>query len=105
LRPESQTGVEGGVEWYLGDRAALALTGYVQNANGLVQQVIVDPVTRAIQYQNVGRIANRGVELEGSLRRGAMRAQVIFAVSDSRVRALSSTYSGDLRVGDQVPEV
>lgn len=105
LEPESQSGVEGGVEWYLDDRAALALTGYVQNANGLIQQVIVDPVTRAIQYQNVGRIANRGLELEGSVRSGALRAQLSFAVTDSRVRALSSTYSGELRVGDQVPEV
>lgn len=105
LAPETQSGVEGGVEWYVGDRAAIAVTGYIQNANGLIQQVILDRLTRAIQYQNVGRIANRGVELEGSLRRGALRAQLNFALTDSRVRALSSTYSGELRVGDRVPEV
>ena len=34
-----------------------------------------------------------------------MRADVSFAVTDSRVRALSRTYTGDLRVGDRVPEV
>ncbi len=106
LQPESQSGVEGGVEWYLGDRASLSVTAYAQNASGLIQQVIVNPETeQAIQYQNVGRIANRGLEIEASSRVGALRAAVTFAMTSSRVRALSSTYSGDLAVGDHVPEV
>jgi outer membrane receptor protein involved in Fe transport len=104
LEPETQAGVEGGVELYTGDRASLSLTGYLQRANGLIQEVIVNRQT-TIQYQNVGRIANRGVEIEGSARRGPLRALLNFAVTDSRVRALSSTYSGDLAVGDRVPEV
>jgi hypothetical protein len=60
---------------------------------------------RAIQYQNVGRIENRGMEIEGTARAGEVRAGVSFALTDSRVRALSRTYSGDLAVGDRVPEV
>jgi outer membrane receptor protein involved in Fe transport len=106
LEPESQTGIEGGVELYAGDRASLSLTGYAQHADGLIQEVIINrDGARAIQYQNVGRIANQGLELEGSARRGPVRAAVTFAVTASRVRALSRTYSGDLAVGDRVPEV
>ncbi|HSA54771.1 MAG TPA: TonB-dependent receptor [Gemmatimonadaceae bacterium] len=106
LEPESQSGVEGGVELYVGDRASIAMTGYTQDANGLIQQVILDrSTTRAIQYQNVGRISNRGIEVEGSARYGALRAGLGFGFTDSRVLALSSTYSGELKVGDRVPEV
>jgi iron complex outermembrane receptor protein len=106
LQPESQSGVEGGVELYVSDRASLAVTSYTQDADGLIQQVILDRTTlRAIQYQNVGRISNRGLEIEGSARRGAVRANLNFALTDSRVLALSSTYSGELKVGDRVPEV
>lgn len=106
LEPETQSGIEGGAELYLGDRASIAVTAYTQNADGLIQQVIVNRATmRAIQYQNVGRISNKGVEIEGSAHAGALRGSVSFAVTDSRVRALSQTYSGDLRVGDRVPEV
>lgn len=107
LEPEVQAGTEGGVELYLGDRANLSVTAYAQNAEGLVQQVI--PTSRAlgrtIQYQNVGRIQNRGVEMEGSVRAGALSGNLTFSVTDSRVRALARGYSGDLRVGDRVPEV
>jgi outer membrane receptor protein involved in Fe transport len=103
LEPETQSGLEGGVEWFAGDRAMVSLTGYTQMAKGLIQQVILD--RRTIQYQNVGRIANRGAELEGQFRQGNLRANGTFSLTDSRVRALASTYSGDLVVGDRVPEV
>lgn len=106
LEPESQSGVEGGFELFLGDRASVSVTGYSQNADGLIQQVYVNRLTtRAFQYQNVGRISNRGAELEGSVRGGALRLSGAYAITDSRVRALSLTYSGDLKVGDRVPEV
>jgi outer membrane receptor protein involved in Fe transport len=109
LAPESQSGFEGGIEWYVGDRASLSVTTYHQSADGLVQQVIVGRANkeqpRSIQYQNVGRIENNGVEAEGAARVGELRAAISFAATDSRVRALSPTYSGDLAVGDRVPEV
>jgi outer membrane receptor protein involved in Fe transport len=103
LEPETQSGFEGGIEWFAGDRATLSLTGYTQTARGLIQQVILD--RRTIQYQNVGQIANRGAEIEGQLRQGTLRANGSFSLTDSRVRALGRTYSGDLAVGDRVPEV
>ncbi|NUQ13289.1 MAG: TonB-dependent receptor, partial [Gemmatimonadaceae bacterium] len=103
LEPETQSGVEGGIEVFAGDRASLSITGYSQIARGLIQEVIRD--RRTIQYQNVGQIANRGAELEAMVRRGTWRANGTLALTDSRVRALSRTYSGDLAVGDRVPEV
>jgi iron complex outermembrane receptor protein len=103
LQPETQSGVEGGVEWFAGDHATLSLTGYSQTAKGLIQQVIQD--RRTIQYQNVGQIANRGAEIEAQVRRGNLRGNGTFSITDSRVKALSRTYSGDLAVGDRVPEV
>jgi iron complex outermembrane receptor protein len=103
LEPETQSGFEGGLEWFAGDYAMLSLTGYTQVARGLIQQVIQD--RRTIKYENVGQIANRGAEIEGQLRHGNMRANGTFSLTDSRVKALSARYSGDLRVGDRVPEV
>ncbi len=103
LEPETQTGFEGGLEWFAGDRAMLSLTGYAQVAKGLIQQVILD--RRTIQYQNVGQIANRGAEIEGQVRHGNLRGNGTFSLTDSRVRALARDYSGDLAVGGRVPEV
>jgi outer membrane receptor protein involved in Fe transport len=103
LEPEAQSGVEGGIELLAGDRASLSVTGYSQSASGLIQQVILD--RRTIQYQNVGKIHNRGLEFEAHVRHGAVRGNATFSLTDSRVRALAGTYSGDLRIGDRVTEV
>lgn len=107
LEPEVQSGSEAGVELYIGDRLNLSVTSYNQNAEGLIQQVVANPFERArtIQYQNVGRIHNTGLEFEGSARAGMLRGDVVYSVTNSRVRALSDSYTGDLSVGDRVPEV
>jgi outer membrane receptor protein involved in Fe transport len=107
LQPEVQSGTEAGVELYMGDRATLSLTTYAQTADGLIQQVVADrrQNARTVQFQNVGRIDNRGVELEGSLRGGNLRADLTWALTDSRVRAVSRLYTGNLTIGDRVPEV
>ncbi len=102
LRPEEQTGIEYGAEAYIGDRLSLSLTAYRQSADQLIQPVVAQ---RAVQYQNVGRIENSGVELEGLTRLGQLRGSVTMAWTDSKVRRLAPRYNGDLRVGDQVPEV
>jgi len=107
LRPEEQSGIEYGAEWYMGDRLSLSVTAYRQNADQLIQEVLSPPrlELKALQFQNVGRIANTGLELEGTGRFGFLRASATMAWTDSKVRRLSRTYTGDLRVGDQVPEV
>ena len=107
LAPEEQSGSEAGLELYVGDRLNLSITGYSQNAEGLIQQVVANPLERArtIQYQNVGRIQNRGIEIEASAHVGVLRSDVVYSFTDSRVRRLSPTYTGDLSLGDRVPEV
>ncbi|MEW5915959.1 MAG: TonB-dependent receptor [Gemmatimonadota bacterium] len=108
LRPEEQSGIEYGAEWYMGDRLSLSVTAFRQNADQLIQQVLASPLSEqrnTVQYQNVGRIANTGVELEGAARLGVLRASATMSWTDSKVRQLAKTYKGDLRVGDQVPEV
>jgi iron complex outermembrane receptor protein len=107
LEPEVQSGYEAGAEVYVSDRLNLSLTLYTQNADGLIQQVIPNPRPRVrlVQYQNVGRIHNQGLEVEGSGRLGVLRGDVAFAWTNSRVRALSPSYGGELTVGDRVPEV
>ena len=107
LQPEVQSGTEAGLELYMGDRANLSLTTYSQTADDLVQQVVASRLTsaRTVQFQNVGRIHNRGMELEGSVRSGALRGDLTLALTDSRVLALSRLYTGDLGIGDRVPEV
>ena len=103
LEAETQSGVEAGVEWFAGDRAMVSVTGYTQVAKGLIQQVIED--RRTITYQNAGHIANRGMEIEAQARHGNLRGNFTLSLTDSRVRALGRFYSGDLEVGDRVPEV
>ncbi len=107
LQPEEQGGVEYGTELYVGDRLSLSVTGYRQNADQLIQQVVASQRTelKTVQYQNVGRIENIGMEVEGTARLGALRGSATMSWTDSKVRRLAPNYTGDLRVGDQVPEV
>lgn len=106
LEPEVQQGLEAGVELYAGERLAVTVTPFVQTASGLVQPVIVERSgSRAIQYQNVGRIANRGIEVEASLRLGGLALAGSTSLVDSRVAALAPGYAGELAIGDRVPEV
>jgi outer membrane receptor protein involved in Fe transport len=108
LGPESQEGVEAGVEVQVGGRASLQVTRYDQVAEGLVQPV---PVAGAAapgagglttyQQQNVGVIANHGWELQGALRAGPVGLRAALAITDSRVRRVAPGYDGDLRAGDR----
>lgn len=107
LAPEEQEGIEGGVELHRRGRFVVTATAFDQLARGLVQHVLPDPrqQPRAIQQQNVGRITNRGVELSASGVGGSLEGDATFSTVVSRVAALSPSYTGDLRVGDAVPEV
>ena len=106
IAPESQSGVEGGVELFAGDRVSLRGTVYSQRAHGLVQTVMFESgTTLSMQQQNIGRIANEGVELEGFTLFGIGRLDGTWAYTSSRVRRLARTYTGDLRIGDRMPDV
>ena len=107
MRVESQSGVEGGIDLYRGNVFALSLTAFDQRAEGLIQHVTRDPRSTlpSVQQQNVGRISNRGGEAQGSLRIGPVSAEGSYSTVSSVVRALAKFYTGELRVGDRVPEV
>ena len=116
---------------------ALHLTGFDQRASGLIQQVSLAPsaipygdlrtaaacltagpdgfrsgAPRSLGYalQNVGVIANRGVETEAQFRPapgrvGALAFSGTLTYVDSHVERTAAGYTGDLRAGDRVLEV
>ena len=107
LRPESQSGVEAGAELYLGTAALLRVTLYDQTADDLIQQVPLRTggAERLYQFQNLGAINNRGVELEATVVRGPITLGGALHLNRSRVTRLAPTYTGELQVGDEPPEV
>jgi outer membrane receptor protein involved in Fe transport len=102
LGPERQQGWDLGVDATFGSRATISATYYDQVADGLIQQVILpgDSVL-TFQSQNVGRVGNDGVEIEGKLSLGRVRLQAQYGYARSEVERLAVTYTGDLRVGEQ----
>lgn len=112
LAPEEQSGIEGGLDLMLGRAVTLQVTRFDQRATGLIQQVVIRDSTSAaatqtgaglaLQYQNVGSLDNHGWELQTTVRRGRMSGTLAYTTVDSRVRALASGYTGDLRPGDRM---
>lgn len=103
LGPERQQGWDAGFDVVLASDATLALTYYDQNAEGLIQSIALasTPVPTS-RFQNIGKVRNRGLELEGRIAVEPFLFQAQYAYTRSRVEALSPSYTGDLRVGDQV---
>jgi outer membrane receptor protein involved in Fe transport len=103
LGPERQQGWDTGIDLTLGNRGGLSITYYDQTATDLIELVNVDlqsspPTT---QYQNVGRVRNTGVEIEGRLSLGVVGLRAGYAYARSRIEQLQPGYTGDLQVGDQ----
>jgi iron complex outermembrane receptor protein len=129
LAPEEQSGIETGIDLYLGKTFGLQLTRFDQLASGLIQRVAyasagqqqsaepptgggypaspVAPEDRRIAYvfQNVGEITNRGWELKSDLNIASLVLNGTFSTVDSRVKQVARGYVGDLRVGDRMLEV
>ena len=116
IAPETQKGVEAGADLYVGRALAVRLTRFDQTASGLIQRVAVSIDTtdrsgsygpRAVGYalQNVGQIANRGWELDGSMTRRALTLSGSFTQVSSIVRHLNDGYSGDLQLNARMLEV
>ena len=134
LTPETQRGVEAGVDLYLdgvrggagrgAPAVALHATRFDQEATHLLQQVTlappagawspptnaVDSARRGPRYlyyavEDVGAIRNRGWEFAGDLRVGPLTLAATLSLVDSRVRRLAAGYTGDLRPGDRMLEV
>jgi outer membrane receptor protein involved in Fe transport len=102
LGPERQHGWDTGIDAVFGTRGSLSITYYDQTAENLITNVLVapDPVP-TYQNQNVARVTNRGIELEGTLSAGPLQLKAQYGYVRSRVEDLGLTYSGDLAVGDE----
>ena len=115
LEPESQQGIELGADLLVGTRAALRVTRFDQTASGLIQPVsgavrvtgATGRLQRAMSFslQNVGAIANRGWEVDGNVRTGALTVAASWSQVDSRVLRTAASYRGELRVGDRMLDV
>jgi outer membrane receptor protein involved in Fe transport len=130
LAPEEQSGIETGMDFFVGKTLGLQVTRFDQLASGLIQRVAYavseaqnpgsspaagwyprsQPVLaedRHIAYvlQNVGAITNRGWELRSDLNLASLALSGTFSTVDSRVRQVARGYVGDLRVGDRMLEV
>lgn len=113
LAPEEQSGLEVGVDAFVGHSFALHLTRFDQYAYNLIQPVAVassmtpsptDEDSMRLMYalQNVGEITNRGWELEGEVFAGHLSLSGTLSFVDSRVRQLAIGYRGDLQPGDRM---
>jgi outer membrane receptor protein involved in Fe transport len=103
LGPERQQGWDAGVDAVFGG-GSLSFTYYDQTADDLIQlvQEATPPfVTR--QNRNVGRVKNTGLELEAALSLGALQLKGHYGYARARIERLAPSYTGDLRIGDQVP--
>jgi outer membrane receptor protein involved in Fe transport len=102
LGPERQKGWDAGVDAAFGDHASLSLTYYDQTADNLIQFVRLPGTTvPTFQAQNVGRVTNRGVEIEGMASVGPARFKANYGYVRARIEQLAPNYTGDLQVGDQ----
>jgi outer membrane receptor protein involved in Fe transport len=102
LGPERQEGWDAGIDVTIGRGHSLGITYYNQVAENLAEAVVlgVTPVLTQ-QYQNVGRVKNTGVEVEGTLTMGPVSLRGQYGYVHARIQQLSPTYAGDLQVGDE----
>ena len=103
LGPERQKGWDAGVDAVFGDRGTLSVSYYDQTADDLIQFVLLQSGSPSTyQWQNVGRVKNTGVEVEGTLGMGPVALKAQYGYARARIEQLAASYAGDLREGDQV---
>lgn len=98
LGPERQRGFDGGVELYFGNRASFAATYYKQRVDNMITLVDLSgpgDTTVIQQNQNIGRVKNSGVELEGSLNVAPLTFSATYSVFHSTVDQVSGGALGD----------
>ena len=103
LGPERQQGWDAGVDLASSSVGGVSISYYDQLANELIQSVFLGGVNQDYQFQNIGRVRNSGVEVDGSLTlTHTLSLHGQYAYTRSRVESVGANYTGDLRVGDQV---
>jgi iron complex outermembrane receptor protein len=104
LRPERQVGPEFGADLVFGSRASLGATYYRQTAKDLINLTYLTPIdgTTVVRYQNVGRVRNEGLELEGRADLAGVQLTGQYAYTSSKLLDPGPDYSGEERVGEQI---
>jgi outer membrane receptor protein involved in Fe transport len=104
LSPEQQSGWDAGFDLEFGNGLVVGFTGYQQIAEDLISQVQVatDPLP-TYQFQNIGRVKNRGFEIEGTLALPQLRLNAQYGYVSSRIEDLGPNVSpvSFLQVGDR----
>ena len=102
LAPEQQQGWDAGIDLVFGEKATLSLTGFDQTARDLIIFTrLSDPSTPTFQYQNVGRVTNRGFEVQAEASVWRVRVRGQYGYVKSRITDLGPASSGSLEIGDQ----
>ena len=106
LRPEVQAGVDAGFDLdYRQGMLTFEATYFDQEARDLIGNTYLsDPSADIVetQYQNVGRVTNKGVELALGVNAGPWDFRGSYSTVKSRVESIASDYSGDQQVGDEM---
>jgi outer membrane receptor protein involved in Fe transport len=106
LRPEVQAGVDAGFDVdYRQGMLTFEATYFDQEAKDLIGNTYLsDPAAEIAetQYQNVGRVTNKGVELAIGVNAGPWDLRGSFSTVKSRVESIAPDYSGDQQVGDEM---
>lgn len=108
LAPEAQAGFEVGADLFAGTGGYVRATYFNQRATDLIQAVYLPAGVGGAptyQFQNIGAIRNKGVELEGGLRFGRVGLDGLLYTTSSRVERIGQRYGGTLWKGDQLPEI
>ena len=102
LAPERQQGWDAGIDISMGDAWSLSITHFDQTALDLIAflQVASTPLPTS-QYQNIGRVSNEGIELEGTLKLArAFSLTAQYGYVRSRIEAVGSA-GGQVVEGDE----
>ncbi len=106
LKPESQSGVDFGIDLsLLNGLLNIETTYYNQIAENLIDLVFLEttPTFKSInQAQNVGEIENKGFEFVANYSAGAFDIRGTYSITSSKVNEVSSVYTGTYKVGDDV---
>lgn len=106
LAPERQQGWDGGMDLIVGNKGSVSISGFDQTAVDLIAYLTVasTPVVTH-QYRNIGRVSNRGLEVEGTFTPApwlALTAQ--YGYVHSRIREVGAA-GGQVEAGDTPVDV
>jgi len=103
LGPESQHGIDEGIDLFLGDLASVSLTAYNQTVTDALVSFEVDTLYSLIipfyrvysnQFFNVGRVHNTGADLTGNVNLGVFAVHGVYSFTKSRIEQIADSADG-----------